>query len=425
MRSRDYSDPWETYTPLEMSHMVRAALISGIRRDRGYSPNERLRYKEILRAYSRMGQRLESMYDLLQVKNPTKKQQSYLDDLLEEADPKSSSWAPFDYRHLMQKGVIIQHEGNAQDLITLMKELPENKVVFTNADLTRGSVDYLKHVKPRQKISLNSKEVIRTFAEDRGFELPEPYLRKGRLTEEVYKLLEEQRFTFVEALKSSIRLLKENYRERDISVFVVSRRNGDEVRLFPYDFLVKGTELFYEVKQQNRLISMEHGKVTKGEFKYHGTNIFKIPRMFPSREKRFDEVEVAYLAPVFGRPKDMTLEWFSTITRCNCDWSLNTRNFEIRRGRMTRQATTFDVHARVMLLYVASEYNQTKERLIIYPAPEFVKLVDKFRFNLCKDDKFIGQMGVNRLIIEAFKQLDFEEIVSYHPPEESQILRPI
>ncbi len=424
MRSSDYSDLQETYKPLDRTHMASLALVTGM------FPqfDEREAYSGLVRRFSGLEktERIDTLSDLLSSAKSAS-QRRFLDDLLGQVHYRNGIWQPLNYERLTDSGVIVPHEGDIGELVKELIRTRENKIVSTNTELVREDIDYLKHVKPQNKLVLNSKDVIRNFAERTGFELPEKYLENGRMTEEVYRLLEEHGFTFTEALKSAVDVMKTpKYKDRQISVFVIKRRNGDEVRIFPYD-LIAGTELFFEAAHYRpEEFGLRHGSVHDDDFKYHGKNIFKIPKRTHLRGRKHNEVTTHYL-PDVSRPRDMTLEWLSTVMDCNCDWGLNTGNFEIRRGRMTRTATTHDIHSRAVMLYLGEEGVLSEEDqehpLMIYPTAAFIRHIDKFRNNLLVDGKYAGHMGINLLITEVFKLVPYEKLFTAQKPQEQSILR--
>ncbi len=423
MRSANHKNLRETYTRLNRAQMARLALVTGL------FPKfkERKKYLELVKEFNILkGSNIQNIFEILLCRKPTEKQKNYLDDILGKLHYNSNTWKQMDYDSLESEGVIINTQGSITDLIEGILNIDENKVVSTKINIINPYVDYLKHVKPKNRIVMNSKDVIKKFAYIKKLKLPAKYLKSGYINSEVHNILKEKKFTFPEAFKSAIDLIKEpRYRDREISVFVIKRRNGDEVRIFPYD-IIAGTELFYEItKYRPEEIRLRHGKITDEEFKYHGENIFEIPKRNPKKNMKYNEVTTNYLPDVF-RPRDLTLEWINTIMRCNCDWSLNTRNFEIRRGRMTRTVTTHDIHSRVVILYLAKEKKKyINNPTLVYPTHYLIKLVDKFRNNLIVKNRHASVIEINLLTTELFKKYSYYTLFRSQMPEEKKVIRPL
>lgn len=423
MRSANYKNIRDTYTHLNRAKMTRLALVTGL------FPKfkERKKYLELVKEFNTSTDiNIQNIFEILLCRKPTEKQKNYLEDILGQLHYNSNKWKQMDYSSLEREGVIINTQGSITDLIERILNIEENKIVSTKINIINPCVDYLKHVKPKNRIVMNSKDVIKKFAYTKQLQLPEKYLKTGYLNSGVYDILKDKKFTFPEAFKSTIDLIKEpRYKDREISVFVIKRRNGDEVRIFPYD-IIAGTELFYEItKYRPKEIGLRHGKITDEEFKYHGENIFRIPKRNPKKNMKYNEVTTNYL-PDVSRPRDLTLEWINTIMRCNCDWSLNTRNFEIRRGRMTRTVTTHDIHSRVVILYLAKEKKRyINNPTLVYPTHYLINLIDKFRNNLIVKNRHASVIEINLLTTELFKKYSYYKLFRSKMPEEKKVIRPL
>lgn len=421
MRSKDYGDLKATYRPLDRTQMVRVALVEGLKPD--YPVEERKVCLELLKQFSHAhNSRLDILFEILGEDGPEPRQEAYVGRLLKQVDYERGSWERFDYDLLREKGVVIPHDGDLSDLVKLVGRTRENKVIDTEAQILKPDVDYLKHITNTHKLRLDGKYVVEAFAERKGFELPEGY--NGRMTTAVYALLQEHGFTFIEALHSAVDVLRsEKYANRDVAVLTIPQGRGMETRIFPLD-LVTGTELYFEaMKHRPGVIEMRHGEVTAVDFKYHGTNVFRVPRRTPTRKKPYNYVETRYL-PDLERPRDMTLEWRNTLILCDCDRALDLRNFEDRRGVKTAgYAYSQGPHARFVVLYVGEQ--RGAQGSLTYPTDGFIGFCNKLRYNVAHGGSGLAVGEQNRAVVEAFKLVDFGRAFTSERPAESQVLRPM
>src|SRR3989338_5168639 len=115
MRAKNYDNQAASFTPLQPYQMVRAALFDGMKPQ--YPEPERQRYRRLVKHYLNVNdERIDHLFSLLEVSNPTESQQQFLNDLIAQAAYDSRYWNRFDYRHLRNEGVVIDHDGNLSGL---------------------------------------------------------------------------------------------------------------------------------------------------------------------------------------------------------------------------------------------------------------------------------------------------------------------
>lgn len=440
MRAKNYDNQVASFTPLEPQHMVRVALVEGLKPK--YEGGERQRYRRLLKDYTNVDEsRIDALFRIVEYGPRTEREKGFLDALVNDVAYDSENWKQFDYDALKKEGVILDYSGDNQGLVQKVLETDESKVIFAkNPEWVQSGLDYIKHVNWRNKLVVNGPDVIIQFAKDKSFELPESFLKYRKTTEAVYKLLEQYGFTYRVALKTAIKVLKSpEYAGRTISALVIKNPNGNELRLHPHDF-VEAAELLVYAVERKQLITQELGNLLEGGDKYQGLNQFLVPKRRPEKGRRLNHVETHYL-PDFRSPGTNVLEWMNTVTTCDCGNALNLRNFDERRGRKSYVVQTFDTHAGVVVLEIQRHKrihaNRNPSNLNPLPTPEFSRFVDKLRYNVVQEievpnrektkiqRKYVGEVGIGILINELAKLWEFESM--YDPKQKlgTFVLRPM
>ena len=384
MRAKDYSNQAATFTPLEPQQMVRVALVEGIKPQ--YGEPERQRFRRLLKDCLSVEEgRIDALFRIIKTGPRSDRERGFLDGLVDDVSYDSGKWKPFDYGALKREGVVVEYSGDNKGLVQKVLETDENKVIFVQNPMWVDD-DYVKHIDWRNKLIINGPDAIIKFAQDRGISLPESFLIERKPKEAVYRLLERYGFTYTEALRTAIKVLKDpRYAKRTISAWVIKNPNGSELRLHPHDF-IEAAELFIYALRQRKPVTQELGNLmSKFGDKYHGLNRFSVPKRVPQNGKHSNSVETHYL-PDFRKPRKRVLEWTNTVVQCDCDNALNLRNFEERRGRKTYVVQTFDTHAGVVVLEIHRQKGISAKldpnNLNPLPTPEFSRFVDKLRYNL-------------------------------------------
>ena len=439
MKAKDYSDQVATFTPLEPQQMVRVALVGGIQPR--YPESERQRYRRLLKEFTDIDEkRIDALFRLIGRESKSPKERAFLEGLLSDVAYDSAVWSAFDYEALKREGVVVGYSGDNRGLVQKVLEIDESKIIFVQNPIWEQA-DYVKHIDWRNKLAINGPDVIIQFAKDRSFELPPSFLEYRKLTEDVYRLLELHGFTYFEALRTAIKLLKDpKYAKRTISALVIKNPNGNELRLHPHDF-VEAAELFvYALKHRKPIKKVLGDLLSREGNKYHGLNKSQVPKRVPENGVYFDNVETHYL-PDFKDPRKKVLEWMHTVTMCDCGNALNLRNFEERRGRKTYVVQTFDTHVGVVVLEIQRRkginVNLNPNNLNPLPTPEFLRFVDKLRYNLVQeteftegdkikiDRRYVGEVGLEILINELAKLWALEQMWGPIQKISDFVLRPM
>tara|TARA_B100000315_G_scaffold221422_1_gene224790 strand:- start:623 stop:1966 length:1344 start_codon:yes stop_codon:yes gene_type:complete len=446
MRATNYNNQVASFTPLEPHQNVRVALVEGLKPK--YKEVERQRYRRVLKDNTNVDEsRIDALFRIFGHGPRSEREKTFLDALVADVAYDSGNWRAFqssDYDTLEREGVVVRYSGDNQGLVQKVLETDENKVIFAkNPEWEQSGLDYVKHINWKNKLVINGPDGIIQFAEDKGFELPESFLKYRRPTEAVYQLLEQYGFTYTQALKTAIRVLKSpKYSGRDISVLVIKNPNGNELRLHHHDFVEAAELLTYalEHKKPVKLVKQILGDLLEGGDKYHGLNEFSVLKRRPRRGRPDNHVETHYL-PNLEYPERNVLEWMNTVTSCNCENGLNLRNFEERRGRKTYVVQTFETHSGVVVLDIqrSKDINSKRNPNNLNPlaTPEFSRFVDKLRYNVVQETEVLSgektrirrtpttEVGIEISINELAKLWKFEDMYGPAGRMKEFILRPM
>ncbi len=436
MRAKNYNNQVASFTPLEPQHMVRVALVEGLKPK--YDNGERQRYRRLLKDYTNVDEsRIDKLFDVIRTEQRSGQQENFLNALVNDVAYDSGNWKSLDYEALKKEGVIIEHNGRLKSLAGLVQETDESKVIFVpsvggRAVSPEDEPDYFKHIDWRSKLVLNGPDVVKRFALDNGIELPDNYLSNGRMTNEVLDLLEQNGFYFTEALKTAIEVLKQpEYKDRVITALAIKRKDGTELRLHPHDFLEAAEFYSYCLEHKANIIETLGNKLTQVGDKYHGANTFAVPKRIPFRRKGFNKVEFHYM-PDIQEDGEHPLDWMSTRATCDCPHALNMRNFEERRGKTTRVVETMDTHANMVFLAMLKEkqigISHAVNNMSPIPTEELSVFIDKTRYNLVQEFTVmeensiktkrtrVGEVNIEKIINELAKNPEWTFERMYYQP---------
>lgn len=415
MRSANYANQTATFTPLEPQHMVRAAIVHGM--NPKYPEPERQRYRRLLKGHLNYDESLiDNLFRLIGRRPRSVKEAVRLDGLLQDVAYNSKTWKALEYESLKKEGVIVPYSGDAKGLVHKINETAESKVIFVQ-NKPWADADYLKHVPNDSMLVLNGPDVVAKFAWEKGFALPDHYLKNGRLTEDVLGLLAEHRFAFNEALRTAIGLLKEpKYANRNISLWIIKNPNGQQYRMYPHDF-VEAAETASYFSRFGKEAVQELGDLAN-EGKYHGLNVFLVPKRLAQNGESYNTVAMHYL-PVVDRRAKRALEWMNFVGICDCSSAYDRRNFEHREGKAAYVTNGSDVHVNFAILDIQKRKrinpNSNPNNLSPLPTPELVRFVDMIKKNLAFESKVengdrqkterrrVDQTGIDILINELAK----------------------
>ncbi|MGM5482928.1 MAG: hypothetical protein ACQESF_05675 [Nanobdellota archaeon] len=405
MRSKSYKNYTDSFTPLQPNEMLRLSLVEGIKGK--YPEGQRKRYKRLLKKYLRIDNyeidilsdlfsRHHDAYDAYDGANDEK-----FNQLLNKVSYNSTNWRNINYNNLKNEGVIIEYSGNKKGLAELLELTDQRKVIsYQKPGFDKKMANYLKHIPWQNKLVLNGPDVIMDFAKAKGFyeHLPESLPKARRVTNKVRELLREFDFSFSKALKTSINhtLKSEKYANREIRTFTIKNPNGSELRLHQYNPVeaaehfvnVRKRKIFGDNSQEVYLILGNKESELDPERLYHGTNKFKVPKRIPTQDGKIthNTLETHFLPT--NESNDI-LEYFNTVTFCDCPHSLNLRNFQERRGSKTYVIPTFDIHASMVSLEILARQGidarnpaNAENNLSPLPSEETVYFLDKAKYNL-------------------------------------------
>ncbi|MBW2976977.1 hypothetical protein KY347_06035 [Candidatus Woesearchaeota archaeon] len=435
MLYKDPKDQKAAFTPLEPHQMVRAALVRGMRPE--YTGREK--YRDLVKLYSKVDVgKIDTLFSLMGKEQLKESEKKSLDVLILKVAYDSKNWNNLDYKRLKQQGVIVEYSGDLSGLVKKVSETEENRVVFYQTPQW-GKADYVKHIHWRNKLVLNGPDVTIQFAKDKGFELPKNFLKYRKLTEEVYKLLEKHRFTYKEALKTAIKVLKTpEYANRNISSLVIKNRNGNELIQHQLDFIESAEMLRYILGRGKEIIEKAYNRRVQPEKNGYPERVFYVPKRIPKKEWYENKVEIHYL-PDFKNTKKDILGWMNTVTICDCEHALNLRNFEVKRGRTSRIMQTLDAHAGAVVLELQRQGglspNKSPNNMSPLPTRTLVEFTDRLRYNVAIETQIgrtrkrerLTEWQVEILINQRIKEekLKYEDMYGPKEPIKNFILRPM
>ena len=420
MRSQNYQDMKASFEALSPTQMARVALVNGI--FPWIEPNHdvRIKYLNLLKEFTDISERrLDEIFHLMEIAasdEPTKSKSSEIVVPLEDIEYSAKTWKSLDYNLLKKEGVVLEFDVNTKGLPALVSKLDgiaqkdiRHKVIELSKKIERPGVDYLKHIPPRQKLMLNSRDVVMRFAQQNGIIVPETYKERGGPPPvSMYDALRNAHFTFRSAMEATDFVIRNaKYIPRDIAVLVVKHLNGDETRYRHHDF-VEAAELFMYTQEHNIPIVEKLGDKLEPHGEKYVLNVYTAPSM--SRPRKTHPVELSYL-PDFKNPNYKTLYWMKTRGLSGCEWGQNLRNFEFGKGETDHTAWTMETHCCLLALaiQVAQKVKVNKNPQNISPIPtvRFSRYIDVLRYQLIqgpKEKDYVNETGIEILANEFWKK---------------------
>lgn len=432
MRSKDYSNYLDSFTPLSPHEMTRLALVEGIKGK--YPLGERLQYKRLLHRYLDLENAdIERLFQLFTRHHdpedtfygPNDRQ---MNDLVSKVHYNSHNWKSANYKKLKQEGIVLDYSGSRRGLVQILELIDQRKVIACHDWHIDSKTSYLKHIPWQRKVVLNGPDVIMDYARRNDFydKLPESLTKGRRITNPVKDLLRQHGFSFANALKASIdqTLKSKKYQERDISVFTIKNPNGSELRWHQYN-PVESAEHFVNIRMRqdmgdnNQKVFVKLGganhELNPGNL-YYGLNVFSVPKRIPL-EVTHNTVQAHFLPDAGARD---VLEYFHTVTDCDCPHALNLRNFQERRGMRTYVIPTFDIHAGLVDLEIlakkgvdARDIFSCQNNLSPLPTENNIYFFDKAKYNLFIENSkrfYAGKIALDLLANERAKLRSFSDL---------------
>lgn len=383
MRSTDFKNKKRTFSRLSPKEMIRVALINGL--NENINPDTDI-YKRAVKHFTDPGKhhRVDKLSSIISEDEITVKQEAFLKDLLKQFDYQSPIWKNLNYQALEFAGII----RPVDELSDLVEEslVDEPHVVYALRGEGLGYKKYLKHIHPRNKLRLDSKEVIQRFAEIKGFNLPEQYLKSGKLTREVRGLLELHNFTYLVALETGFGTLQREENQNRLYTTLSFRNpsNGDEVRFHLHDYLEGFSRNVHRKLITEEEIEFEFKSKLNESTGYVRDRAY-VPKRIPEENRNdFNTVE-AHLMPSFSSSR-LSTNWWDTISSCDCKYAFNLRNFMQRVGKSVREVHTADIHFIDYFLDVFSDGREvtvwgSPTSLVPIATPELISVADRFLYN--------------------------------------------
>lgn len=401
MRSENYGLQEQTFTRFEPQHMVRVALVDGLK-----SENPRHNeYKELVQRYTGLPPgNIERLHYLLQQERlSTRTESLVLGTLLQSVYPRSdvNVWKQLNYEHLRQEGVI-QTAGN--DLGSLVKRALEGHtwvVLEIEKPLMEEGADYKKHIPRRNKVVLDSEQTIDAFALAANMKLHPHW--NGQIDDDLIQRLKDAKCSLNDAMVTSLTRLQGS----DLKYPIFSYTNnstGDEVRIPPIN-LVEMFEVF-------RYFREYHGAAARftlgdAEGKYHSTKVLVVPKRHPTEDFQVNQVTLEYLAEFYNGPMFVdSVWWLNFRAQCGCEYTQDQTNFTTAIGKKKRKPIIFDPHIGAAILKIFEELKQDPRQYIPAPSKEIIQIADFARFNMYEvgaDNKrhVLLEEAINILLMHA------------------------
>ncbi|MBW2970990.1 hypothetical protein KY320_02415 [Candidatus Woesearchaeota archaeon] len=404
MRSVDFTDSEATYTRIFPNQMIRIALVNGLNHHVSECSD---RYLAAVRYFTRfeVPRRIEDCRSIMSQATNTPNQTKYLDDLLTQLDYRSQLWTQFDYPLLEEAG-FVREVDSLEGLLRAAHEYDPTVVYCFRGDILDPDKDFLKHVDWRNRLRLNSKQVVYRFSVDKGFDLPSSFLRFGKLTTAALAKLDLFGFTFIEAFRAGINCISKTSMRNEVYT-TLSFRNPttrDQTRFHIHDF-VEALEHFIH----RRTVTGEEIRFPMDEpERYARTELAHIPKRKPGDAPHpFNEVEVHYM-PNFGSGRE-AYDWMYVQPRCNCQHGFNLRNFQDTLRGSKRVVWSGETHFFELVLHLLSDKESVRgwknpKNLVPIARESTVRLVDMLRYNVYREvptTRGLRRRGLSEIHIEA------------------------
>src|SRR3989338_444835 len=110
MRSKNYNNQADSFTPLQPQQMVRVALVEGMKPN--YPEPERQMYRRLVKQYLGIREeRIDKLFNLLEVEKPSQAQKSFLNDIIAQAAYDSKYWSSKIMSTLKKKMLLLNITG--------------------------------------------------------------------------------------------------------------------------------------------------------------------------------------------------------------------------------------------------------------------------------------------------------------------------
>ena len=400
MRSENYGLQGQTFTRFEPQHMVRAALVDGMRPE---NPDH-AKFTGLVKKYTNLpAGNVERLHYLLQQGQMTRGRWQELEKLLSDFGPRlrDDVWKQLNYEHLRQEGVIQTVGNDVGGLVKRVLESPTWVVLEVEGSLIEEGRDYRKHIARRNKVILDSEQTIDAFASRAGMELHVHW--NGQVDDNLIQRLRDAKCSLNEGIVTALTNLQGSKLKYPIFSYT-NYSTGDEVRIAPIN-LVEMFEIFSYFREY-------HGAAARftlgdAEGKYHSTKAPVVPKRHPTEDFQVNQATLEYLAEFYKGPMFVDPVWWLNFrAQCGCEYTQDQTNFTIAIGEKKRKPIIFDPHIGAAILKIFEELKQDPRQYVPAPSREIIQIADFVRFNMYEvraDNKrhVLLEEAINILLMHA------------------------
>lgn len=391
MRSENYGLQEQTFTRFEVPHMVRAALVEGLKNE---NPRHS-EYKELVKRYIGLPTgNVERLHLLQQQETLPRGRALELGRLIQNMNPRGDNvWKQLNYEALQSEGVIVTVGTGLDDLVSRALNGTTWEVLALEAPIVETGADYRKHIPRRNKIVLDSEQTIDAFSQQHNMPLYAHW--NGQVNDDLIKKLKEARYTLNDAILTALSQQQNSGRKHSVISFT-NYTTGDDVRIFPID-LVEMVEIFtYFREHKGAAAKFKLGDEAQ---KYAGTKTLLVPKRHPTENFEWNQESVDYIADFFQGPLFYNAVWWLNFrANCTCDYARDMANFNITVGEKKYKAMIFDPHIGAAILTILDSLDPKQDVRLYMPIPskEVLALADYARFNMY----VVGEDGKRRPLRE-------------------------
>ncbi len=394
MRSENYENQELTFTRFEVPHMVRVALVEGLKHE---NPRHS-EYKALVQQYTGLPTgNVERLHFLLQQETLPQGRALELVRLLPSVYPRGergdNAWKQLNYEALQSEGVIVTMGTGLDDLVSRALNGKTWEILALEAPIVETGADYRKHIPRRNKIVLDSEQTIDAFSQQRNMALYPHW--NGQVNDDLIKKLKEARYTLNDAILTALSQQQNSGRKHSVISFT-NYTSGDDVRIFPID-LVEMVEIFtYFREHKGAAAKFKLGDEAQ---KYAGTKTLLVPKRHPTENFEWNQESVDYIANFFEGPLFYNAVWWLNFrANCTCDYARGMANFNILVGEKKYKAMIFDPHVGAAILTILDSLEPKQDVRLYMPIPskEVLALADYARFNMY----VVGEDGKRRPLRE-------------------------
>jgi len=403
MRSENYALQQQTFTRFEVPHMVRAALVEGLR----HNNPKNIEYRELIKQYIDLNPAaVNRLHRLMQHTRLTPDQVFERNELLNEFKPRGEDnhWKNLDYDHLKSENVnVIQTvSGNLEKIVSRSAQGKLWEVLELPTQIANGEIDYKKHIPRSNKILLDSEQTIQAFAAAKNMSLHAHW--DGSMSGDLLRRLSAAGYSLVEAITTALTQNQSSPNKYAV-ISYTNYSTGDEVRFFPIDFIETPEYFAYMKRHSESKMEFELGDA---EQKYAGSKTLIVPKRRPDEKFSFNKSTLEYLAEFRDSPLIDQTWWINFRAECDCVYSRERALFNIEIDQTRRKPIIFDPHIGGAFLTIFDILKIDARSYLPIPSKELFTIGDYIRFNMYEigeggNRKPIREEGINIMLLHYMK----------------------